>query len=437
VDRFRFTKDILPLSTFSTSSDLRPRHFEKKGDRDRPTEEGTTLAPIEETSRSYSDRAGEKGINESPSVSIIIPCRNEEVFISRCLASIVANDYPKPRLEVLVVDGMSEDGTRQIIEEYVEAHPYIRMLENPRGIIPAALNVGIAEAKGDIVMRMDAHAIYASDYIRKCVKALDEYQASNVGGVWKIVPRGTTLLGECICSALSHPLGAGNAHFRLVSHRKEPIWVDTVPFFCCRKEIFQEIGVFNEALVYSEDFEFSLRVRKAREASSPRSPQVRIFQDEHGDARPHESEPGGKKVGSGNLLVPDIVTQYYARSDFSSFCRHNWRNGVWAILPTLYSPYLPVSWRHIIPLGFVTVILGLVVAALVWERSLWVLGLVLGMYLLACLGAAIQIAWRKRNAMYVLAMPLVFAALHFGYGLGSLWGLASVVWRPQFWKKLF
>lgn len=329
----------------------------------------------------------------TPIVSIIIPCRSEREFISKCLDSIIANDYPADRFEILVVDGMSEDGTRAVLGEYVQEYPYIRILNNPRKITPSALNTGIKSAKGEIIMRMDAHATYDREYISRCVKALHEHDADNVGGIWRIVPRSNTLLGKAIVRSFSHKFGVGNTHYRL-ANSKEPREVDTVPFFCCKKEVFQKIGLFNERLVRGQDMEFNLRL---------------------------------KKSGRRTLLVPDIVSYYYARSDMKSFLKHNWTNGVWAILPFLYSDIMPVSWRHLVPLAFVLGVLGSAILALVWPVGLWVLFGISGAYVAANLAASAQVALRGRDVRYLFVMLVVFASFHTSYGFGSLWGLVKVL----------
>jgi len=329
----------------------------------------------------------------TPIVSIIIPCRNERRFISKCLDSIIANDYPADRFEILVVDGMSEDGTRAVVGEYIQEYSYIRILNNPRKITPSALNTGIKSAKGEIIMRMDAHATYDREYISKCVKALHEHDADNVGGIWRIVPRRNTLLGKAIVRSFSHKFGVGNTHYRLADLRK-PRKVDTVPFFCCKKEVFQKVGLFNERLARGQDMEFSLRL---------------------------------KKSGRRTLLLPDIVSYYYARSDMRSFLRHNWTNGLWAILPFLYSDIMPVSSRHLVPLVFVLGVLGSIILALVSPIGLWVLFGISGAYVVTNLAASAQVGLKERDFRYLLVMPVVFASLHVGYGLGSLWGLVKVL----------
>ncbi|HEX5038145.1 MAG TPA: glycosyltransferase family 2 protein [bacterium] len=321
-------------------------------------------------------------------LSIVIPCLNEKDFIARCLDSIVANDYPKERMEVLVVDGMSTDGTRAIVEEYHRRHPFIRLLDNPQKVTPAALNVGILAAKGDVVMRMDAHASYAPNYISLCLRALEEHPAENVGGLWTIVPREDTLTARAVVAGLSHRFGIGNAEYRLKGSG-EPRWVDTVPYFCVRKETFNRLGLFNENLHRGQDMEFNLRMQKA----------------------------GGR-----TLLVPAIESTYYARSDLGSFTRHNWRNGEWAILPFVWSNVVPVSLRHLVPLAFVTGLFGSLLLSFFWHSAVWLFATIAGSYAFAVTLASLDVASHKKDIRYFFLMPFIFADLHIAYGLGSLYG---------------
>lgn len=337
-----------------------------------------------------------------PIVSILIPCRNEEQFIGRCLDSILANDYPYEQLEILVLDGMSEDDTRQIVKGYAWNHPFLKLVDNPSRTTPAALNLGIRLTKASIVMRMDAHARYDKHYISRCVEALGRYKADNVGGIWKIVPRTKTLFGQGVAQALAHPFGVGNAQYRY-AEGGEPQWVDTVPYFCMRKWKLGEVGLFNEKLTRGQDMEFSLRLRKA----------------------------GGR-----TLLLPAVVSYYHARSDVRSFWRHNWVNGVWAILPFAYSAIMPVAGRHLVPLAFVGSVL-MTLALGLWIRPLlWLAGGILGAYGLVALIASTQIVWKQRDIRYGFIMPVIFGLLHGVYGLGSLWGLVRLASLPEFREKL-
>jgi len=339
-------------------------------------------------------------MGELPFTSIIIPCRNEERFIGNCLDSIIANDYPKERLEVLAIDGMSEEGTQGVIENYSKKYPWIKLLKNPKRITPVALNMGIMNSKGEIIIWMSAHNRYEKDYISRSVESLEKYGADNVGGIMRTLPREDTFTGQAIVASLSHRFGVGNSYFRV--HSDEPKWVDTVFGGCYRREVFERIGLFNENLVRGQDMEFNLRL---------------------------------KKVGGKTLLVPDIVSYYYARSDIKSFWKHNFTNGVWAILPFLHSPIMPVSSRHLAPLIFVTGLLGSAVLGFVWTPFFYLFLIILGSYGLANLGASLQIALEKRNIRYFIIMPFVFGALHFAYGLGSLWGVIKLLGTSQFWEK--
>jgi glycosyltransferase involved in cell wall biosynthesis len=341
-------------------------------------------------------------LNEQPFVSIIIPCRNEEKFIDKCLDSIIANDYPRNYLEALVIDGMSEDGTRAVIESYARQYPWIRLIENPREITPVALNIGIKNARGEIIIWMSAHNHYEKDYISRSVENLDKYGADNVGGIMRTMPRVDNFIGRSIVASLSHRFGVGNSYFRL--HTNEPHWVDTVFGGCYRRGVFDRVGRFNESLVRGQDMEFNLRLKKA---------------------------------GAKTLLVPDIVSYYYARSDIKSFWIHNFTNGVWAILPFLYSPIIPVSWRHLVPLAFVGSLIIVAALGLLWTPFFWLFLIILGSYVLASFASSFQIAWREHETKYLIWMPFVFGMLHFAYGFGSLWGGVRMLSSPLFWRRLF
>ena len=336
-----------------------------------------------------------------PLVSISIPCRNEEKFIIKCLDSIIANDYPKEILEVLVIDGMSEDGTKEIVNTYARRHPFIKVINNPKKITSTALNTAIDYAKGNIIVWMSAHNLYERDYISRCVDCLYKYGADNVGGIIKTIPREDTFIGRAIVASISHRFGVGNSHFRIKTD--EPTRVDTVFGGCYKKDVFDRIGLFNENLERGQDMEFNLRLKKA----------------------------GGKI-----LLVPDIVSYYYARSDLKSFWKHNWTNGVWTIQHFLYSTIMPVSWRHLVPLLFVTSLIGSAGVAFIERPFLWLFLAILGLYGVASLASSFQIASEKRDIRYLVAMPFIFGMLHFGYGLGSLWGVFKLLGARKFWSKL-
>jgi glycosyltransferase involved in cell wall biosynthesis len=327
------------------------------------------------------------------SVSVIIPCRNEQGFIAACLESVIGNDYPRQLVEILVVDGASTDGTREIVASIAGRHSGVRMLDNPERTTPAGLNIGVASATGAIVLRMDAHASYDPHYISRCVNGLLTLPAGNVGGIWRIRPRRDALLPWSIVQSLSHRFGIGNALYRL-DPGPAPVEVDTVPYFCMRRETLQQVGPFNESLSRGQDMEFSLRVRAA---------------------------------GFRTFLIPDVVSYYYARTALPEFIRHNFINGMWAILPFAYTAAQPVSARHLIPLALVLWVILSLASWAVTPLGRIPLTAALFAYAVATALASIDVAIRRHRLAYVLTMPLVFPALHFSYGLGSLVGVFRLV----------
>jgi len=325
-------------------------------------------------------------------VSVIVPCRNEERFIGRCLDSIVAQDFPKDKMEIIVVDGYSEDGTKKIIEQYIKSYPLIKLLDNPKKITPAALNIGISQAQGEIIMKMDAHSTYQKDFISKCVKYLKDYNADNVGGAVIATPQENTFIAQAISFSLSHPFGVGDSYFRLGSIK--PRQVDTVAFGCFKKEVFKKIGLFNENLARIEDIEFNSRLRKA----------------------------GGKI-----LLMPDIVAYYYPKSTLSGFFKHNFEDGIWVTYSLKFSRFAfsIFSWRHLAPFFFVLGLLGSFVLSFFLFQAKILFILIWGSYLLLNLFFSLKISLKK-GLKYLSVLPVAFVVRHVGYGLGSIWGLVKI-----------
>ena len=334
-------------------------------------------------------------------VSIIIPCRNEEKAIGRCLDSLIAQDYLKDKLEVLVVDGMSDDGTRQIVKEYAEKYPFIDLVDNSKRWTVFAFNTGVKNTHRytKYITILNAHGSYPPERIKKSIKYIEKYNVDAVGGVSKAISGKVTAVGKAIACVLSSPFGVGSS-FRI--QVQEPKLTDTASGCLYKKEVFDKIGLFNEELICSQDIEFNKRLIKA----------------------------GGKV-----LLAPDVVTYYHARSDFKSYVKHNFRNGLWAILPFKYSSVMPVSLRHLIPLIFVLALIGSGVMSIFLPTFRWLFLLILGSYVLVNLYFSAKIFLAKKEVGYLFLMPIMFATLHFTYGVGSLWGLLKVVMSKQFWKN--
>src|SRR5208282_5998150 len=196
----------------------------------------------------------------NPLVTVIVPCRNEGPWIGACLQSILDNDYPKDRLEILVVDGMSNDETRKVIDSFAAKCPMLRWICNEKRITPSALNLGIAAAGGSVIVRMDAHVAYPHNYISSLIELLLQTEADNVGGVCQTMPASDSAMAKAVAFGMSHPLGVGNSYFRIGSTKDR--WVDTVPFGCYRRDVFDRIGLFDEDLVRDQDEELNLRLIK-------------------------------------------------------------------------------------------------------------------------------------------------------------------------------
>lgn len=324
-------------------------------------------------------------------VSIIIPCRNEEEFISQCLDSIIKQDYPKDKLEVLVMDGASEDNTKKIVGQYSQKHSFIKLFNNPRKFTPFAMNIGIINSKGDIIMKMDAHAIYRKDYVSKCQKYLNDYKADGVGGIIISRPKKNTIVNKAIALCLSSKFGAGNSYFK--TGVKEPRWVDAVGFGCFRKEIFDKVGLYNENLIRSQDMELNMRIKKA----------------------------GGKI-----LLAPDIVSYYYPKSTLKDFLKHNFNDGVWAIYPLKFVK-AAFRIRHYLPLIFVLITTLTGILGLFYFPSAIAFFSINIIYYFIAIYFSFKIALREKDIRLLFVLPVVFSSRHNGYGFGSLWGLIKLL----------
>lgn len=335
-----------------------------------------------------------------PRITAVIPCRNEEKHLGHCLESIVANGYPMDRLEVLVTDGMSEDGSRKIVADFHKRFPQIRLVDNPRKILAAAWNVGVKAAKGEIVFAMNAHAKVEEGYFKRCIEYLRSYGADCVGPVIITHPQDETFAGKLIAAAISHPFGVGNSRFR--TGASEPTWVDTVHMGGYRREVFEATGYYNEELVRSQDIDFHVRL----------------------------SQAGGKI-----LLVPEIKVHYYTRSNLKMFLKFGFINGYWATRPYCFGAFV-AGLRHLVPMFFF-LSLALPLLASFWVPQAAMLPvLILTAYFTLAIGASVQQAIRKRNLAYAIFMPLVFFAVHLPYGIGSTAGMAQALFSKRFWNKL-
>ena len=319
-------------------------------------------------------------------VSIILPCRNEAKSIRSCLSSVVMSDFPKDQLELLVVDGQSDDGTPDIIHEFSARYPWIRLHTNSRRITPAGMNVGIRSSIGQIVIRMDAHTVYPPDYITKLIRWIEQSKADNVGGICVTRPANESAKAHAIAFALSHPWGVGNSHFRIGT--ATPKWVDTVPFGCFRREVFDKVGVFDEALVRNQDDELNHRIIKH----------------------------GGRI-----LLVPEIVSYYTARESLGKLWTMYYQYGYFKPLAVRKIGAV-MTVRQLVPATFVMSLLLTASLAPWFSTMLFLFGAIVAAYVMLDLIVACSVAI-ARNARCGLWSLLVFPLIHVSYGLGYMKGL--------------
>src|SRR5215813_2956741 len=278
-------------------------------------------------------------------VSIVMPIRNEEGYVAAALQSLVDQNFPASAIEIIVVDGRSSDRTRDIVQEFARKYPSVRLLDNPAGIVPTAMNIGIRAARGDVIIRADGHNIYQQDYAANCVKYLEQTGADNVGGPILTVAADGTFGARLVAAILSSPFGVGNSKFRT---SREEGFVDTVPFGAFRRELFDRVGLYNEKLVRNQDVELNGRIREA----------------------------GGKIY-----LAPVLMTRYHPVKTFPGLLKHAFNTSKWNVF-TLCENGRSLRLRHLTPAFFV-VLVGLLIVAFFLSPIGWMfLSLLMGAYLL-------------------------------------------------------
>jgi len=321
--------------------------------------------------------------DQFPFVSIIVPMRNERRFIERCLRSLLEQDYPRDRFEVLVVDGASSDGSRTIVDRMASQFASLRVIDNRSQQTARGLNIGLAFAKGDVIARLDAHAAAAPDFVRESVAALERTGADVVGG--PIETLGGSRSGDSIAIAMSSPFGVGNATFR---YSQRQGWTDTVAFPAYRRDVFDRFGAFAE-IEAGEDDEFHYRLRD-----------------------------GGARI----LLTPAIRSTYYGRESLAQLARQYFAYGQAKVVVLSRHPRR-VRLRQLAPAGLVIGILGTAIVSLFGGMMLLPLAILSGVYLGASIGFSIGLSWRH-GWKHLVRLPLCFASMHLAYGLGFLSGVA-------------
>mgnify|MGYP001617733832 CR=1 FL=1 len=331
---------------------------------------------------------------ERTNVSVVIPCRNEESRITSLLDALMTQSPGPGPMEIVVADGMSDDGTRSRLGEYASSRPKwrLRVVDNLHRTIPAGLNVALRAATGNVIVRLDAHSSPAPDYIERCLTILEETHAANVGGVWDIEPGAETWVARSIAAAAADPLGAGDARYR-TGGAAGP--VDTVPFGAFRREWLERVGGYDESLQTNEDYELNWRIRKA---------------------------------GGVVWFDPSIRCKYYARARLRDLARQYARYGFWKARMVLRHTG-SLRWRQFLPAGFVSASLLLLAFAAfaAWAWPVLLAGWVL--YALVLLSRGIVLAFRWHEAALAAGVPVALAVMHLCWGGAFLTGAVTGLLR--------
>jgi len=323
--------------------------------------------------------------SELPFVSVIMPMYNEEKTADACVRSILQQDYPSDRMEVLVIDGASTDRSAEIVRALQEHHPNLRLFHNPKQLTVTSLNLGLSKAHGEIYVRMDSHSDMNRDYVRTCVATLESTGADNVGGLMRAV--GVTPQGEAIALATGSRFGVGGARFHFAT---EPQYVDTVYLGCYRMEVIRALGGYDEEMIINEDDELNFRLIRQ----------------------------GGKVY-----LSPAIRSSYQCRSSLRALWKQYFRYGKWKVRLIQKHHRVP-SLRHLVPGSFAAAVLA---GLLLWPLAPmggWVLLATLLPYTVVNLTFSTLLAARNGWRHWPL-LPATFFTAHMAYGTGFLVGLVN------------
>lgn len=329
-----------------------------------------------------------------PFVSILMPVRNERDFIEGSLGSVLAQDYPIDRLEILVVDGMSDDGTREYVERCAvnNRQPTLTLLDNPKKIVATAMNIGMRSARGGIILRVDGHCEISPGHLRHCVERLTATRnvPAGVGGPVETVSE--SVVGRAIAAAMSSRFGVGGSSFRIGVETER--FADTVPFPAYTLTTIEAAGPYDEELVRNQDDEYNYRIRG---------------------------------LGGDLLLDPALRSRYYSRASLRKLWRQYFQYGYWKVRVLQKHPK-QMSLRQFVPAALVVAIVGAGILSIVMPGSRALAASVPLVYLAAMAGASLLIAARQ-GLVLLSILPLAFLALHLGYGAGFLTGLA------RFWNR--
>lgn len=314
-----------------------------------------------------------------PKISVIIPSYNEEDFIENCVLSLITDSYPLDSLEVLIVDGGSTDDTVTKVKSLQEQYAVVRLLRNPNKTVPAAMNIGIAEAEHPIIVWCGSHAIYGDGYLKNSVDALlSDPKCSSAGGV--ITPIAKSPTGKAIAIATCNKFGIGNALYR---YAKERAYVDTVFGGCFRKSSVQLIGGFNESWTRNQDYEFNFRLRKS--------------------------------IGP-IILEPSIRCKYFCRETITALAQQYFEYGFWRFKTLLEHP-ASLTIRQLAPISLIIGLIGSLLIIILGSSIGWILPLV---YFITTLIVSARITIKQESPFLMTKLPIIFPTLHLSWGLGFI-----------------
>lgn len=340
-----------------------------------------------------------KNVANQPFVSVIIPVYNEEPFIADCLSAVLQQDYPAEKFEIIIADGMSSDRTREVVASFQCRHRNIRLIDNAKRIVPTGLNRAIDCARGEIIVRLDGHCEYPTDYVRKVVELRQQTGADNIGGV--LVPVGTDYVQKAVAAAYYSPVGLGGAALKAAAGADTMREVDAVHGGCWRRDRLIEVGGFDEAMVRNQDDELSFRLRKEK----------------------------GKIVQCLSLHVV-----YHVRNSFKKLFLQFVQYGYWKVQVIRRHPR-QASLRHIAPAMFVMTLIGLAFLSPFDRTAFTSLLLLLSVYSSTLIAVSMVQMWRSIKLTPGLVIAL--GCMHFGYGFGFVSGLIHHIVHSSQGSRLF
>lgn len=321
-------------------------------------------------------------MNNKETVSIIIPCRNEKNYIAKCIDSFLKQSYPMELMEIVIADGMSDDGTKDILNEYLQKYNNVRVIENKGLSAPKGMNLGIKSSNKDIIIIFGAHAYADKDFVKNNVKYLKNKEIGCAGGPIETV--NDNKIGKAISLAMSSPFGVGNALFR---YAQKETYVDTVAFGAYRRDVLEQIGYFDEELVRNQDDELNYRVIKE-----------------------------GYKI----ILSPSIKSTYYGRGSYAKLWKQYYQYGFWKVR-VMQKHGKPAAIRHLVPMAFVlTNVLGILLG-LIFKPILYLWLLEVAAYVLMDVYFSAKLS--EKSPSIIACMLPVFPILHLSYGLGFVNGI--------------